>query len=150
VFDLRKAFEDERDDLRAKYYLTLAELFVAVLPSAALFVLGFPRWVVWPFFVLAFVFVAIIWLTVRYYDLYLSRYPGTFWPQLPVPGSGKPPAPQVVQVTPELELALWNEWLDRARRSGRAGEVFAAILHIARPFVGHHIPRHPGVPDLRS
>lgn len=147
-YRMRRAIERERADARSKVRLLLAVLVIVVLPSSFLFAAGFPGWLVWPYFGLAFGVVAFFCLVARYYTLYLSMYPDLFWPHLPPPK--KPAETQVVNITADLEDAVWREWIDRTRRSGRAGEILAAVLRAMRPLVGLHVPRDPKQPETRS
>jgi hypothetical protein len=139
-----------RDDLRAKVYLGVAVVGFVSFPSAVLVSLGLPEWLVWPVFALLFLFVAMLWLMARYYEVFLSPWPDFFWPGQYLRKSKEAKAQtQVVEVTPELEHAIWSEWMDRIGRSGH-GHVLVAILNLARPFVGRHVPRHSAHPEGRS
>jgi len=146
-YERRRFLRKERQDARSKVRLMFAVVLVAVLPSTFLRAAGLPGWIVWPYFVVAAILVALLWLLTRYYGDYLSVHPDHFWPKLP---KTKRPDTQVVEVTPDLESALWAEWMDRARRSGRAGEILVALLQAARPLVGRPTPRRPEHRDMRS
>lgn len=146
VFDTR-----ELDDLRLKVRLFVAVIAFVALPSAVLFVIGLPGWIVWPVFVLLFTLVGAAWLASRFFG-FTSRFPGLFFavPHKKTPTSPTPPTPEVVEVSPELEAALWNEWMDRARRRGGLGEVVVGMLRAVGPFVGAHVQHDPDRTDIRS
>jgi hypothetical protein len=89
-YAIQQAISREREDGRSKLTLLIAVFAVVVVPSSFLFTAGFPGWLVWPYFGLAFGVVSILWLAARYYGLYLSKHPDLFWPHLPDPPKKAP------------------------------------------------------------